>query len=252
MDGGWRWKRRPVPEVLERLLAVTASLASLPKCKEAYWLADTVWIGRHKPREVSAPALRTAIGDGDHREALAICLAAVEQRIWRSGPRLIETLTASVADASDLTRQIVRWALWRQGKGGSGSDECTAAAVIAAIDRLDGPVPELPTVTFELPDGRYRLAWDDCDSHTAVGSRVLARHARRLGLSIDSLGWLMFNEQSIRLGPVELPSRWKDEALTLDARDCGWGTQEAAERLWESIGPAIRAEIERELGRVTE
>lgn len=240
------------PEVLERLLAVTASLASLPKCKEAYWLADTVWIGRHKPREVSAPALRTAIAEGDHREALAICLAAVEQRIWRSGPRLIETLTASVANAPDLARQIVRWALWRQGKGGSGSDECTAAAVIAAIDRPDGPVSELPTVTYEPPDGRYWLAWDDCDSHTAIGSRVLARHARRLAMSIDSLGWLMFNEQSIRLGPLELPSRWKDEALALDARDCGWGTPEAATGLWKSIGPAIRADIERELGRVTE
>ncbi len=232
-----------------RLLDVTAALASLPKDKSAYWLADCVWMGRHRPREVSAPALRAAIEAGDHKEALAVCLAAVEQRMWRSGPHLIDALTAAIADAPDLAQEIVRWTIWRERQGGSGTDECIAGGVIAAIDRPDGPVAELPVVTYERPVGPARLAWYCFDSHVPAGSKVLARHARKLEMPIDSLAWLMFNESSLQLGPVALASRWRDQALELDAIAGGWGTPAAGQLLWASIRDAIRADIEEEMGR---
>lgn len=95
-DVGWRW----IPAVgragdavasvaddpaREQLLRITASLASLPKSREAYWLGATCWNGRRIPPNVSREALSAAIATGDHRAALAICLAAVESRQWRSG-----------------------------------------------------------------------------------------------------------------------------------------------------------------------
>ena len=59
----------------------------------------------------------------------------------------------------------------------------------------------------------------------------------------------MFDEEGIRCAPRELPSRWRDEALALDAVQGGWGTPEAGARLWASLRDAIRADIEQELDR---
>jgi hypothetical protein len=236
-------------ETTERLLGVTAALASLPKDKSAYHLADSVWMGRHKPREVSAAALLAAIAAGDHKEALAVCLGAIERRQWRSGARLIDVMTGAVANGPERARAVVHWSLWREAQGGSGTEECVAASVIAAVDRLDGPAQRLPAVTYERPVGPPRLAWYCADPHTPLGAKVAARHARRLGMTTEALSWLWFNEESLRLGPAELPSRWKDEALALDAIEGGWGTPKDGTRLWVSIRDAIRADIEEELGR---
>lgn len=59
----------------------------------------------------------------------------------------------------------------------------------------------------------------------------------------------MFNCESIRLGPSEEPSRWREEALELDARSGGWGTHEAGQRLWLTLPEEVRREIELEVRR---
>ncbi len=230
------------------LIGAAASLSSLDKSKEAYWLAGTVWEGRLVPVRTGRRALEEALAEGLYREALAICFEAHERRRWRSGERAIEALLAALAQGPELAQEIGRWALWRERLGGAVG-ECLAAAVVAAIDRPDGPVPELPTIEYEPLAAATRLEFYCLDGHTALGSRVLARQAQRLGIPAASLGLLMFVEEGIRLGPVELPSRWKTEALALDAVQGGWGTPEDGAKLWASIREAIRADIEQELDR---
>lgn len=230
------------------LVATAASLSVLDKSKEAYWLAATVWEGRLAPARTGRQALEEALAAGLYREALAICFDAHEKRRWRSGERAIDALLAALADGPELAQEIGRWALWRERQGGAVG-ECMSAAVIAAIDQPNGQVPELPTMQYERLPASARLDWYAADVHTAIGGRVLARQAQRLGISAASLGLLMFDEEGIKLGPVELTSRWKAEALALDAIQGGWGTPEGGSNLWASIRDAIREDIERELDR---
>ena len=237
------------PELADAALVDTAArLAALPKDKEAYWLANTVWDGRHQAGGAGREALERALAAGMHREALAICFDAHGRRQWRSGDRAIDALLGALAEAPGLAREIGKWALWREGLGGA-IGECIAAAVIASVDRPEGPVPELPAVEYEPLPAATQLAWEACDGHTPIGGRVIARHARLLGMEADTLGLLMFDEDGIRLGPAEVPARWKAEALAMDAVRGGWGTPEAGARLWASVRDEIRADIEREIGR---
>jgi hypothetical protein len=230
------------------LIGVAASLSTLDKSKESYWLAATVWEGRHVPALTGRRALEEALAAGLYREALAICYDAHEKRQWRSGERAIDAVLAALAGGPELAQEIGRWVLWREGLGGAVG-ECMAAAVIAAVDRPDGPVRELPAVEYEPLPSSIRLSWTDTDIHTSLGGRVLARQAQRLGIPAASLGLLMFDEEGIKLGPSEVPSRWKNEALALDAVQGGWGTPEEGAKLWASIREAIRADIEQELER---
>jgi hypothetical protein len=232
-----------------RLLSVTAALASLPKSREAYWLAATCWGGRRKAPVVSRDALRVALAAGDYQAAVAIYIAARERRVWRSGPRVIDALYEFLRDAPAPARDIAEAALWREALGGAGVDELGAAAVIAAIDGPSGPLPDLPHIPYAAPDPAHPVAWEAFDSHTAIGRRVLGRVARRHGLPARMLAGLMFNYESILVGPSEEPARWRDEALELDARGGGWHSHDEGCRLWRSLRDEIRREIEIEAAR---
>jgi len=230
------------------LIGTAASLSTLDKDRTCGYLASIVWGEGHLPLRTSRQALEEAIAAGLYREALAICFAALEKRQWRSGERAIEALLAALEQGPELTREIGRWALWRERLGGAVG-ECLAAAVIAAIDRPDGPIPELPPVEYEPLPASTPPDWFALDQHTAVGSRVLARQARLLGMPAAAVGLLMFDQEGVRCAPRELPSKWRDEALALDAVEGGWGAPEEGAKLWASIRDAIRTDIEQELER---
>jgi hypothetical protein len=226
------------------LLAAVAGLASLPKSKEAYWLAGTCWLGRRRPRAVSRFALGRAIESGDYREAVAIYMAAREARCWRRGERVIDELLERAHAGSAVAKAVVESALWREGQGGFGIDELAAAAVIAAVDQPDGALPTLPAINYAPPNPARKLDWYVYDGHTTVGRAAIARVAGRRGLRRDALSWLQFNCESIVLGPREEPSRWKHQALEFDAVTCGWKTAADGDRLWQALRDEIRAEIE--------
>ena len=136
-------------QAAQRLTATAAGLASLDKDKDMR-LSRRRSSGADVTRP-PGPAVRRwrrRSRPVAHTEALAICFDALERRQWRSGERAIDALLAALADGPELTREIGRWALWRERLGGAVG-ECMAAAVIAAIDRPDGPVPELPVVSYE-------------------------------------------------------------------------------------------------------
>ena len=234
-------------ELDPELRRLAAGLASLPKSKDAYYLAATCWDGRRRAPDVSREALGAALESGAHQDAVAIYIAARESRQWRSGARVIDVLLERGREGPELTRGIVEDALWREAQGGSGTDELVAAAVIAAIDRPTGAPPEVPTVAA-MPGLMRPPAWWAFDTHTLVGGRVIGRVAGRHGMRADTLAWIQFNCESIRLGPSEEFSRWREEALALDARFGGWDTQAAAERIWDSLRDEVRAEIELEVG----
>lgn len=231
----------------DELRAIAAGLASLPKDKTSYWLAATCWGGRREADEVTPDALTNALAAGDHQAAMTIYIGARDQRTWRSGPRIIDALRQRVRDAPELALAIVESALSREGQGGFGIDELAAAAITAAIDRPDGPIPELPTVPCGPPDPDRPLGFEVYDAHTLTGQRVIGRVARRHGMRTRMLADLMFTYESIRLGPSEEGSRWRDEALELDARLGGWVTHSAGERLWRELRNEVRAEIEQEV-----
>ena len=230
------------------LIGTASSLSTLDKDRTFGYLASIVCGEGHLPLQTSRQALEEAIAAGHHEAALAIAFDALVKREWRSAGRAIEALLAALAQGPELTREIGRWALWREHLGGAVG-ECLAAAVIAAIDRPDGPIPELPPAQYEPLPASTRIDWYALYQHTAVGSRVLARQAQLLGMPPGMLAGVMFAESGIRCAPRELPSRWKTEALALDAIQGGWGTPEEGARLWASIRDAIRADIEQELGR---
>jgi hypothetical protein len=112
-----RGASRAEPAPPERLIATAASLAAVSKSKESFWLADTVWDGRHEAPDVSCAGFERALCDGAHQDALAICLQAVGVRAWRSGPRLIDVLRATVADGPDAAASIVTAALQAECRG---------------------------------------------------------------------------------------------------------------------------------------
>lgn len=240
--------KRTGPDDLDHeLIEVTAGLASVPKSKAAYWLAATCWEGRRIAAALDRAAMGNAIDRGDYREALAIYITARDGRRWRSGERVIEALLERARVAPPLAAEIALSALWREGQGGFGVDELAATAIIALVDLPDGPVPDLPGVAHALPDPHRTLDWYVYDSHTAIGQRVIGRVARRHGLRPETLAWLQFNEESIRLGPAELPARWRTQALDLDAVAGGWGSPTEGRALWNRLRDEVRSEIEWEV-----
>lgn len=253
-DVGWWWIPAASvdgegPNAEAELLRTTTGLSSVPKQKEAYHLADTVWEERLPVSVVSADAFRDALLTSDHRTALAIALAARERRQWRSGERLIRVLAEAFADAPDVSRMAAESALRREAKGGSGTDELLAAAIIAAIDRPDGAPATLPTVNPAVASV-LRLPWWVADSHVAVGERVLRRVAMRRGMSYRMLAELQFSYESVLLGPAEIPSRWRVQAIAMDAVAYGWGTDERGMDLWRTLRPEVSSALERELSRL--
>ena len=250
-DVGWWWI--PAASVSDdgpladaELLRTVTSLSSLPKSREAYHLADTVWDGRFPVRSVSGQAFRDALAAGDHRTALALALAAREARQWRSGERLIDPLLGALQAAPEAAGLIGNAALRREAMGGSGTDELMAAAVIAAIDRPSGPLPELPYVASP-PASSWQLPWYVIDSHSEPGRRAIRRVAMRKGMPFQMLAELQFSHESVRLGPAELPSRWHAQAVEMDAVAYGWETHAQGAELWSVVRSEVRAEIEREL-----
>lgn len=229
---------------LERLAALADSLSQLPKQKEAYWLAATCWDGRLVVKDPSPAQFSEALEQGDHRLSVATYIAAHEIRQWRSGLRLISVLEAKLRSGPLLTQAIGSAALWREAGGGSGSHELVSAAVIAAIDQPDGPVPDLPLPVGGRANIASRLSWDIFDGHTLIGERALGRVARQRGLAGRHLADLMFNCESIRLGPTEEPARWKELALALDAQAGGWRTDAEGLRLWANLRDLVKDQIE--------
>ena len=238
------------PEAMKQLTGVAAALAGLPKSREAYWLAATCWRGRRIARDVSRSALTEALADGRHQDAMAICLAAIEAREWRSGDRTIDVLTACLADAPRAAQEVGRWALRRAAQGGFGIDELVASAVIAAIDHPADPLPSLVLPELIEHVEPLRLEWYTQDGHTDVGRRALRAVGRRLAVRTERLAALMFNYSSIVSGPSEQRARWRDEALALDARAGGWESVEAGAREWSAVEVKVREAIERGLAQV--
>jgi hypothetical protein len=250
-DVGWWWIPAASiacdgPLADAELLRAVAGLSSLPKSKDAFYLADTVWEGRMTVGAVSVEALRRALAGGDHRTALALALVARDQRQWRSGDRLVRVLSEVIAGGPDFARQIGECALRREARGGSGMDELIAAAVIAAIDRPDGELQRLPRVTPPSPV-RLHIEWWMADGHTVPGRRALRRVAVRRGIPYRLLAELQFSFESVRLGPTEIPSRWRAQAVAMDATAYGWQTHERGMELWEALRVEVSAEIEHEL-----
>ena len=198
-DVGWWWI--PAASVSEdglvvdaQVLGIIASLSSLHKDKSAYWLAATVWDGRLQVSTVSAAAFRGALADGDHRRALALAIAARERRQWRSGDRLIRALAEAFADSPEAARLIGESALRREAKGGSGKDELLAAAVIAAIDRPSGPLPELPQVT-PVAESHWQLPWYCAEIRTSSQAEGPSGGLRYGGIPFQMLAELQFSYQ---------------------------------------------------------
>ena len=58
------------------------------------------------------------------------------------------------------------------------------------------------------------------------------RARRRSSSRVDHVRrFRLLDDQHLKLGPAELPSRWKTEALALDAVEGGWGTLENGAKL---------------------
>ena len=254
-DVGWRY----IPDVAARaeasegmddsaardqLVALAAGLASLPKQKEAFWLVATCWDDRRTAPSVTTEALREALHESRYQDAVAICLAAQGAKRWRSNGRIIDALRFGLDTAPSFAHQVGHFALRREAKGGAGGGELTAAAVIAAIDRPDGIAPVVPTVSWQPVDGPVDVDWYALDVHTALGRRAVDAVARRYGIDAGRLGWLMFAFESILLGPEELPSRWHQECLEMDARIGGWGDQDNGAELWLRYRDEVRSAIE--------
>jgi hypothetical protein len=118
----------------DELVGVVAGLSRAPKCKEAYWLAATIWTDPQSVDEVTAEALRRHLSDGNHVSALRCAMAAKQRRTWRSGERVIAGMRDAIRDAPEHVAAIADASLRREAKGGSGTDELMAAAIIATID----------------------------------------------------------------------------------------------------------------------
>lgn len=225
-----------------RLLDLTAALASVPKDKEAYWLAATVWENRHAARDITAGALRAALRDGQYRDALAILFAAKEAHVLVGLTGFLHVLEELALPRA--AREIVDaaiWAIGRRGGTGRGLDEVLAAAVIAGIDRPTEPARLTPGTPWSVVEPRVR--WYCCDGHTGVGRHAATSLGKKLALDPEMISNLQFDFESVRLGPTEIPARWKEQARSLDALAYGWDTDEHGAELWQVIGPQMEGII---------
>ena len=232
------------------LLTVVARLSEAPKSKEAYWLAAMTWNDPRRVHDVTPVALSRDLTKGDHLGALHRVRAAKETRDWRSGQRLMSALHAHISGAPPHATAIAEAALRREAKGGFGTDELLAAAIIAAIDRPSDPPPSF--LKAARPSNHpIELDFYVADAHTAVGQRALRQVALRRAMPVKLLADLMFSYESVLLGPMELPSRWKADAQELEARVCGWQSLETGRHLWHSLREEVAVAIRRELRKVT-
>ena len=252
-DVGWRFMpdvraavvdgRREDGKPFDRLDLV-AALAAAPKDKSASWLAAQVWDGRHVATETSPEAYRAAIAAGDHRGALAIAYAALDNRCW-PGEWSRVLSTPEIGPAASEIRDAC---LWRVRLTRSRAGEAIAGIVLAAIEQ-PAAVPHLRAVEWHeapLPDP---LPWWVADGHTDLGRAATAQVASRHGLSVQEVQALMFNYESILLGPETVPCPWEDVVLGIDATAYGWGSPEEGRRLWSELRNDVRDAIERLQGR---
>lgn len=233
----------------EDLVSVAAGLSRVPKSKEAYWLAATVWSDPQSVDEVTPNALQRHLVHGEYLSALRCAMAAKQRRTWRSGDRLIAALREAGGRAPAHAAAIVDASLRREAKGGSGTDELLAAAIIATIDRpADPPDPFDPVPP--TGDRQLNLDFYVADGHTAVGQRALRGVAMRHGLTVRFMTDLMFSYESLVLGPSEIPGRWKAQAQAQEARASGWRSVEEGRQLWESLRSDVAIAVREELQSV--
>ena len=221
-------------------LDLVAALAAAPKDKSASWLAGQVWEGRHVATETSPEAYRAAIAAGDHRGALAIAYAALEGRLW-PGEWSRVLSTPEIGPAASEIRDAC---LWRVRLTRSSAGEAIAGIVLAAIEQPT-VVPHLRAVEWHevpLPDP---LPWFVADGHVDLGRAAIAQVATRHGLPIQTVQALMFDFESLVLGPETIPCPWEDVVLRLDGATYGWASPEEGRRLWSQLRDDVRRAVER-------
>lgn len=223
------------------MIEVAASMAGRPKEKDAFWMACSVWNGRLVAPDPTLDSLAAAIEAKDHRTAMAVVFGGAERGTRHLAPMLgqLRSMAEGVA-----AREIVDWSLWRAQIGGVGFGECLAAAVMAVIDKPQEQVFLAEVGWKEVP---FRFHWFALDGHTRVGKIAQGSFAKKNGIESSKLGDLMFAYESCRMGTVELPSRWKREAMERMGsaeRGAGWGAPEVGEQMWMSLRDDLRGLIE--------
>lgn len=227
---------------LIRLYDVVAALAAAPKDKTPYWLANLVWADRHRPQEMTTDALRTAINVADYYEATAIAIYADDVGIMHGKGGLAVVMHETAETLPEPARAIVKACLARTARGGAG--ELFAAMMIAAIDQPRDEPPTLRVPPYQVLDRPVPLDPWTQDGHTKLGKIGLGISGRRLRWPALNLAELMFNFESIKMGPIEVPDqRWRTDALALDAAQGGWVTHALGQELWAKIGPDVLSSI---------
>ncbi len=248
-DVGWRFMpdvraavvdgRRADGQPFDRLDLV-AALAAAPKDKSASWLAAQVWEGRHVATETSPEAYRAAIEAGDHRGALAIAYAALDNRSW-PGEWSRVFATPEIGPAASEIRDAC---LWRVRLTRSSAGEAIAGIVLAAIEQPT-VVPHLRAVEWHeipLPDP---LPFWVYDQHVEGGRAATSQVASRHGLPVETVQALMFDFESLVLGPETVPCPWEDVVIRLDGAAYGWGSPEDGRRMWNQLRDDVRCAVER-------
>ena len=252
-DVGWQWMpdvraavvdgRRADGQPFDRLDLV-AALAAAPKDRTAGWLAAATWGGRCVATETSPEAYRAAIAAGDHRGALAIAYAALDNRCW-PGEWSRVLSTPEIGPAASEIRDAC---LWRVRLTRSSAGEAIAGIVLAAIEQPE-VVPHLQRVEWHEVPFPDPWPWFIADLHTDAGRAATAHVARERGLPVEVVQALQFDFDSILCGPETVPCRWADVVLGLDGATYGWGSPEQGRRLWGELRDDVRDAIERLQGR---
>lgn len=252
-DVGWEWVPALAAAISrgmkpEQVLDAVASLASLPKQKEAYWLANTVWGGRHRIPMLTVDDLLAEIGARDYQAALAILIEGDERDKLRGVGGITAALYQVAERSTPATEALIRSVL-KQFRGTAG--ELWSAAVIAAIDQPESLPSALPRVSWTALPRPKPLDWYTQDGHTRIGGIGLSMVVKRNPMiGRDSLTEMMFDFESIKLAPEEIPGRWRDESFEHDCREHGWQSEEWARTSWEQhYGPLVQDAIEWLQGR---
>lgn len=250
-DLGWEWMSRfPMdkpfssPATIDDWLSTVASLALVPKSKEAYWL----WMMGLEAAKTNGVYSRTAIKDAvaakDYVEVARLATLGV--------PRDLNGLCAATVElareAPAFAKAVVMGSLWRQKYPAGDWDRgyWAVGALLAIVDGLEGPPVDWPDESVEQAEIPVlsRLEWYVLDGHTGRGRKALQAVAWRHGMSDKLLAELMFSYESGVVFNEKPGARWTAEGLALTAQMEGWGSNIEGAALWAKLSSEVQQEIE--------
>lgn len=260
-DGMW-WLQRRLPILMvedvdwrvelpfwsteDQALDVVASMARHPKNREASWMFMQAWASLDMIAVADFYQLSLDIVRGYPLEvARQLCKAHQTEsmdQVWKC-----MEMPAMAPRFEKVKRWIGMYGQLSATKWDAYLPLCAMAIHLTSTRPTD---VEFEIIDHPEPEVVKTVDWWTQDIHTWVG-RAALKPITTERYSLERVGDIQFNCESIKTGPTQPGTRWEAEALDAEAQRLGFASQVAMRDWWASVAPKVEINVNSQLKRLT-